>query len=423
VSVSFSASAARRAVPSVGRRSAATDWMAIALVGAAVSFNFFLCFINTNVTAITSAAVIGSEIIINFLALGVALQSATGTMLIATTATVAFAVVLALARSVISPDVTMDIKIARDLLIPFAFFMLGCRITDLKTADLIVKICAVFVVVVGAFEYFFLDTFLHYFNVIMYYVGRGSVEMQRLELLQSNLFVSGLRPEGRSLLPFLGDRRVSSIFLEPVSPGNFAVIIFCWSLVRAKVDGRFQLGIFMAAAFIVIMADNRFGAYLCALSTVFVLLPPRVGELVVGCLPPLILVTLLATATMLPNWPIDDSMIGRTLSAGRVLAGFDPTDWLGLGKGAEDAFDSGYAYTISQIGLPAALALWLLLINLRSASAKFQRMKTLTGLYLSTILAVSYSPYTIKTASLLWFLLGALYSEGRRSCDGSGRPS
>ena len=46
------------------------------------------------------------------------------------------------------------------------------------------------------------------------------------------LFISGMRYEGRTLLPFLGEHRVSSIFLEPVSVGNFGAICFAWVTLR-----------------------------------------------------------------------------------------------------------------------------------------------------------------------------------------------
>lgn len=394
--------------PQVESRAAA--WLAGLVIIAAISFNFVLCFVNTNVTAINASTVMACEALVISGAFIASARSFTEVRLIAPAITIAYVLLLALARAVFSLDAGIDIKIARDLLIPFAFFLLGCGIKDLKHADLIVKVCALCVVGVGLVEYFFLDEFLRYFNVIMYYVVRGTVDMRQLEVLSTNLFVSGLRPEGRSMLPFLGDHRVSSIFLEPVSPGNFAVIIFSWALVRAQFDGRFQWSVFAAAVVIVIMADNRFGAYLCALSILFVLLPQRLGYLIVACLPAVLVVGLVGLAATLPGGSVDDSLIGRMLSAGRVLAAFKPADWFGLGKGATDAFNSGYAYTISQIGIPAAAGVWLLFLGLNAPSWSFQGFRTLAGLYLGTILAVSYSPYTIKTASILWFLLGALFS-------------
>src|SRR5262249_34533608 len=125
-------------------------------------------------------------------------------------------------------------------------------------------------------EYFFLETYLHYFNIISYYISRGSVNSDEIEWLSTTLFVSGIRPEGRSLLPFLGDHRVSSIFLEPVSPGNFAVTLFFWALVRSFHEKKIYYGIFFMAIFLTVMADNRFGAYLCVAALAASFLPNRI---------------------------------------------------------------------------------------------------------------------------------------------------
>ena len=86
-------------------------------------------------------------------------------------------------------------------MIPFAFFLLGLRARDLRSADFIVVISAAVVTAVALFEYFFVDVYLRYFNIIMYYVARGSVATERLEILSTNLFESGIRPEGRALFP------------------------------------------------------------------------------------------------------------------------------------------------------------------------------------------------------------------------------
>jgi putative polymerase len=55
-----------------------------------------------------------------------------------------------------------------------------------------------------------------------------------------------MRPEGfnggRNLLPFLGNHRVSSIFLEPASAGNFGIIVFMWALVRSLMERRIFWG-------------------------------------------------------------------------------------------------------------------------------------------------------------------------------------
>ena len=208
---------------------------AFALVFSAIAFNFCLCFINTNVTGISSASVIGCELVIVATAFLVSYRSIGATEAVLIAGAGLYLLALALARAMDNPAL-FDPKIIRDFMIPIAFFLLGRRVRNVRAVDIFVRIVAVIVVVLAIFEYFDVEDYLKYFNVIMYYIARGSVESARLEILSTNLFVSGIRPEGRSLLPFLGDHRVSSIFLEPVSPGSFAVIfsIGRWFALRAE---------------------------------------------------------------------------------------------------------------------------------------------------------------------------------------------
>jgi putative polymerase len=163
----------------------------------------------------------------------------------------------------------------------------------------------------------------------------------------------------------------------------------------------------LMAIFLTIMADNRFGAFLCTAAFVASLLPSQYLRVALAITPFVLIPALLGVGFLYPDAEIDNSFSGRFLSSGHTLAGFDIWNWLGVGKTAED-WDSGYAYTISRIGIFGFAAFWSLFMALKSASAQFQMYRAFCGLYFAAILCVSYSPYTIKTASLLWFLLGTL---------------
>jgi hypothetical protein len=52
-------------------------------------------------------------------------------------------------------------------------------------------------------------------------------------------------------------------------------------------------------------------------------------------------------------------------------------------------------------------ALWGILFATEGADRQYYTLRNLMALYYGTILCVSNSPYTIKTASLTWFLIGA----------------
>jgi putative polymerase len=385
-----------------------TYWLPFAVVFAAMSFNFILCFINTNIVGVTVAHVIGAELIIISLALLVAFPNIGPSQIILILGLLLYLMALSLIRAVSTPEGAFDVKIVRDFMIPIAFFLLGTRVSKLSYADSIVKICALVVTFFAIFEYFFLDLFLRYFDVLAYYVARGTIEREQAQYMTSQLYISGVRFEGRSLFPFLGEHRVSSIFLEPVSPGNFAVTLFFWALVRSKFQKKIYYGLFLMAIFLTIMADNRFGAFLCVAALCASLVPLRYLRTAIFSAPFVAIPVLLSLTLAFPNWgAAENSFAARQVYSGYVLSGLSTLDWLGIGTASSDG-DSGYAYTITQIGIIGFIVLWSLFMMLRGASAQFQMYRAFCGMYLAAILCVSASPFSIKTASLLWFLLGVL---------------
>ena len=395
-------------------------WLPFALIFGALSFNFFLCFINTNVTGVLPFHVIAMEVLIVLTTFLASVRSIGREQCILICATFLYLLLLMLVRANHSGDDEIDPKVFRDFMIPFAFFLLGLRARDLRNTDFIVLILAVAVTSVALFEYFFVDVYLRYFNIIMYYVARGSVATERLEILSTNLFESGIRPEGRALFPILGDHRISSIFLEPVSPGNFGLIIFFWAMVRWELEKKLRAALFLMGIFLIVMADNRFGAYLCVLALVLCLLLSRFMYALVMCLPFVAVCALLGIAYSFQDFTVDNSFLGRLVLSGSILVAFDLSTWLGIGESARSAFDSGYGYAISQAGILGFTVLWIVFMTLKSTNNQFIVFRSLAGLYLGMVLCVSYSPFTIKTAALLWFLLGAL-AVGPRETRSIGR--
>ncbi|HWP25675.1 MAG TPA: hypothetical protein VNL39_04955 [Xanthobacteraceae bacterium] len=381
-----------------------------ALVFAALTFNFFLCFVHTNFFAVSRAHVVAAEALIIGLTYVAAYKSIGHSAMAVICGVVSYLLIVSLFRS-LNTAAEFDVKTVRDFMIPVAFFLLGTTSRNLIKVDSMVRIAAVIVTAVAVFEYFFLDTYLRFFNIIEYYVSRGSVDREEIDWLSVNLFVSGIRPEGRTLFPFLGDHRVSSIFLEPVSPGNFSVTLFFWALVRSYFEKRLYLGLFVMAIFLTIMADNRFGAFMAVVALGMVLLPNQFLRMSMFWLPFVAIFCLIGIGLANPDTPYDNSLWGRLLSSGQTLVSLNIWNWFGVGPTIED-WDSGYTYSISRIGIIGFVAFWGIFMTLRSASAQFHMFRAFCALYFAAILCVSYSPYTIKTAGLLWFLLGALFVAG-----------
>jgi putative polymerase len=391
-------------------------WIMLALVFGAVTFNMGLCFLNTGFITVSNLHVIGCEAIIITATLLYAYKEMNQAHLLLIGGIVLWTLLLSSLRVIFMTDDAFDIKIVRDLIIPIAFFLLGLRVKNLKHADFIVRVVVLVVLGFALFEYFALDVFIKYFSVAKYYIARGTMEAKQA-LQSADLFISGMRPAGaeggRNLFPFLGDHRVSSVFLEPVSLGNFGVIVAIWAMVRSKFGDSYQIGLLLAAFVLIVLADSRFGAYLCILAFVLMLFPLGLATFGVVVLPlvaliVLIVVPLAVTGSYDPqNRYVDNGFVGRFVLAAQILGEFDVWTWLGLRAAQRQTFDSGYAYTISGIGVIGLTALWSVLFAAKGPDRQYYTLRNLMALYYGTILCVSNSPYTIKTASLTWFLIGA----------------
>jgi putative polymerase len=393
-------------IGTANRADAGAIWIPCTLVFIAISFNFFLCFVNTNIAAISPAHLIGSELVIILMAFIASHRSIGLVEAAVIIAIVLYLLMLVLVRYANSATGEFDVKIIRDILIPIAFFLLGTRVSSLESVDKFVRFCAIVVSIFCVVEFFFFDSFIKYFDIISYYVSRGTLEYQS-EYWTGKLFINSVRPEGRSLLPFLGSARISSIFLEPISPGNFAVILFFWAVVRSKFEKTFYFGMFAMAIFITVMADNRFGVYLGVLAVALSMAPIsylRIGAMIA---PFAAMIVLFGFGFAYPDGDIDNSFFGRFLFSGLFLTSFDMSNWFGFREADITAVDSGYAYTISRTGILGLIALWTLLMSLKGENSQFQMYRAFCAIFVAAALCVSV-PFSIKIASLLWFLLGVL---------------
>lgn len=381
----------------------------VAVIGATV-FNFLLCLVNTNVTSVGSAAAIGCELIIISAVLLYTYQRLNYTQLLVICGAVFYLMALAAGRLLLSGNA--DVKPIRDLLIPIAFFILGAGAPDLKTADRIIGVIAFLVVLIGLFEYFLPDVFTRFCNIASFYVERGTMDAAQMQQ-SSSLFVSGMRPEGagggRNILPFLGNHRVSSIFLEPVSAGNFGIILFVWGMVRSMMERRLYWGLFAAAAFVIIMSDSRFGAYFCAIALLLAIVPSAIRYIMVALAPLVGVLTIAFLPDLLSNqFGMSNGFIGRIIMSGEILSRFDALTWFGLRAPEFGMADSGYAYSIASIGLIGMAIFWAMLLLTEGRSRFFYTFRDLAAAYVAFLLCISNSPYTIKTGALLWFLTGVL---------------
>jgi putative polymerase len=376
--------------------------LVIALLVASVTYQAFLCLINTQVMSASRAMVGLAEAVILLACLPIlARRLLPGVMIIAMLAG-AMLCLLALFTGHI------NVKAFRDLVIPLCFFWLGCNVGRPELGDRALTIAIGVVLALGLAEYFFLDLYTNFFDIFGYYVNIGSLQPITEYARDSRLQMNGIRPDGigRTLFPgLLGSHRVSSVFLEPVSLGNFAAMTAAWGLSRGRDELRQAIFFLVAAFVLMVLSDSRFALMSVSIMVAMrLLLPGNAVNLAV--LAPFAALGLLIYLGLTMSGTIGDNFIGRLTLSGWSLVDFDVATLLGADH-SEFYADEGYAFVFSTFGLPLCLLLWFSIWFLKMPDQRGQRFRAFISVYIALILCVSgTSLFAFKSAGMLWFLLG-----------------
>jgi putative polymerase len=222
----------------------------------AVCFNAGLAVVNAHFIVLSPAVVIGCELFVVTGALAIALanyrsQMAPWLLLIG------IIILIACWRAMWLEQ--FDAKYLRDVLLIPVFVMLGMTF-DERHLTRVVFLIHIVVVTVLLLEAIDTDTYSSLFKVQDYYIHTRGLEVEDFWNKQSDLYVSATRPDDR-LFGFIPFHRLSSIFLEPVSLGNYcivAVAFVCARFTRLRWPMRWFLlgGAFLA----MIGSDGRLAA-------------------------------------------------------------------------------------------------------------------------------------------------------------------
>ncbi len=375
----------------------------VGIILASICYQAILCLVNTQVHIASRALVGASEGIIVLVCLPILARRLLSGAIILLLLTAALLTV----SSLISGD--LAIKAFRDLLIPLCFFWVGCNIGRPELAERALSIAIAIIIAFGLFEFFFVDQFTNIFDIFGYYVSTGNLAPITDYVRDSKLQMNGIRPEGigRTLFPgLLGAHRVSSVFLEPISMGNFATMCAAWGLSKDFKQIREML-FFLGAAFVMmVLSDSRF-----ALMSVSLMIVARFSlkgtNTNLAILAPFVAIALLLLMGMDATGRGSDSFAGRLSFSGFTLLRFDLPLLFGL-AGMQNFADQGYAYVISSFGLPVCLLFWFSFWLIKMPNDQSLRFRAFIAIYLSLILCISgNSAFAFKTSAVLWFLLGS----------------
>lgn len=375
------------------------------LLGAALLFNFALAFVNANGVTLTRGHVIVAEVLIVGAALALCLRFWSAAM-IPWAALIWFMltsfVLLSLLRGFTDP------KHIRDVLIMPIFIMLGIVYAR---GDLVRLVCKLqFVVLVFMiFEAVDPVKFGQVFNVTSYYVNTRDFKAEAFWNPDANLFLSSLRPGERFLFASSGIHRLSSIFLEPVSLGNWCIIVTLFIAAFWQSMSWRALGFLVISNFLVLVGcDGRLATVTCVLILVGAPFFRRVPAIWAAAHLPIVV----GIAFLLVDG-FGMNTRGDTF-AGRIVYSIDVMHSLGIGGlfGVDlskilRSADSGIAYFILTQSLIGVAVIWMAICVVMPASSS-RGSVVVHGicLYLALNLMVSFSLFSIKTASLLWFMYG-----------------
>lgn len=391
---------------SSAREVAATDpgRYLTALVLLAISHPLWLVLLHTHVGIGGSGAVIVTEALLLAACVPLLLRRLPLGFYLAGVLLLINAVALGLLRD------STDPKPLRDLLVPLVFLGVGASIASEAVADRVLKTAVWLVLGVGFFEFLALDAFMRVFDIQSYFLARGVGDPNIGLYRQDKLVASALRPEGigRTILPFLGPHRASSVFVEPVSFGNFAVMCAAWGFAKGREAWRSGAFFIAAALVMLVLCDSRFGLVSIAVLMLLRLFVIRGAE-PIGMAFPFGCVAILIGMAAVLGVEYTDSLIGRLTLTGDTLMSMSGGEIFGISASARHYYDMGYPYALANFGLVACLSIWAAFWLLPREFPVAQRFHLYVALYLSLLLCVSGdSAFAFKTSAVLWFLLGML---------------
>jgi putative polymerase len=382
------------------------------LVTAAMLFNLVLCFINTHFfrlsplsVMVTEAAILSAAFLLPLTRPGRRPGRLDALLLLF----LASWLLLGILRQAIDP------KLLRDVAIIPIFVLLGLSSRGERLHRRIFWLHAA-VFFFAVWEAIDVPSFVQVFGIADYFSQtRGSASQDWW--VDSGLYLSAVRPESRFLFPDLPLHRLSSVFLEPVSLGNYVVIATIWlaGFWRDIPRRQREVGVAMTL-FLLLGSDSRMATVACVLILLAFLVrrsTPAAAPVLVA--PVVIAVMFLAAIGLGLESGLDD-FGGRIAHAVETFRAFTLANYAGLSLDKmKDAEDAGFAYLIMSQSLPVALLLWtgLFLRRLRTVNARFIHLAV--ALYVALNLTVSWAIFTIKTAGLLWLLLGRALRDDREA--------
>ncbi len=389
----------------------AVDRLIAGIMIVTLVFNAVLALINAHVMPVTTGEVIAAELMIFFFStflLVLTIGPHDRPWLVLMLSFVCLGLITSLFRDELAA------KNIRDVLSIPVFLMLGLRYSR-NPASLFLKLHFI-IVIFAVLEVVNPDLFANIFDVRSYYINSRNFASDEFWNSDSSLFISATRP-GERFFSFIDIHRVSSIFLEPVSLGNYVCIIVIllisfWPIISLPMRAWW----IVSTIFLLVVCDGRFATVtsllMLAMLPISSKLPSRSA---VFYLPGVVILGAIGVHFFHPDPLLDDfgGRVAKTMALARNLNFSDVigmAEWGRIGRN----LDSGLTYLIVTQTLLGACLVWLFTTLVASDQVsdverqlRIRRATHAVALFIGLNLLVSYSLFSIKSAAFLWFLYGA----------------
>jgi len=376
---------------------------------AAVCFNAALSLIDAHVAALARVHVILAEIMVYAGALAIIIFRADRNMWPWFLLTL-FIILMGLLVSLGSSE--LNAKYIRDVLVIPVFILLGMTY---QSATFIRPffILQTIIFLVAVLEVVSPDAFADLFKVLDYYVNTRDFSANSFWNADSNLFLSATRP-GERFFSFVSWHRLSSIFLEPVSLGNYCVvaailIIVCWQDMTIAARCYFVA----STLFLLVGSDGRLATTSIMIVLVSTPFLQNISSRWSALYLPIIMLLAAGYVWAFYTGEGYDDFSGRVAGTINALSQIDVVGLLGLNAiAAEKNADSGIVYFILSQSLVGVVVIWLCVCLLPGGRPPALRIYIhAISIFIPLNLLVSYSFFSIKVASLIWFFYGYIYKK------------
>jgi putative polymerase len=387
-----------------------TSVLAGGILFSATLFNAVLAFVNAHVFAMGYVHVAVAQMLLTVASLLVVLyarpQGSTGWLIGVAAATGGF-LLLSVMRGHLEP------KYLADMLTILLFVMLGMAMRG-STLVRVILIVQGLLVAVAIWELISPGGFGDVFRVRDYYVNTRGFSDDSFWSEYETLFLAAERPTGRLIGSGLSLHRASSLFLEPVSLGNWTIVVtLAIAALKDHLRPR-QIALLVAGNMILLFAcDGRLAIAINLILLAAWPVLPRLPRWLVPLFLPLLFLALLAAWTTGLLAEQGDTLVGRFHYGFNYLLTLNAGDLLGLNvTGGTVAADSGWAYLVLTQSIFGLAAIWLAL-TLHTAPGTVSERRFVAGMaiFIALSLPVSYSIFSIKTAAVLWALYGYLLAQ------------